>query len=1148
MLFQRAFQNVTANLWDRHKLRKPLAARSKPGRSLALEPLESRFALSSMGLVETPYAPTGGLDGKIVYVHGGHGYYADNLGDGDWFFQRPETFEMIEDLGNQDQMSYLVDYLFRAGATVVPLRPVGHQPNEVVLDNDDLGVSFRGAWSNSNASVYYGSVGDVSYRFATSSLTETAVARYQPNIPEAGYYPIYTFVTASANRAADQLYRVHHAGGETEVTVNHRRVGNGLVYLGTYYFEAGTEGYVEISNKSSQAGSAVIADMIRFGNGMGDMDRGGGVSGRTREDEMALYWTQWHATRSQGIPSNSYRISTDDFESRVSAAPLYAAYMNREADGDLSDRLFVSFHSNASGGSGTARGVEGLWNDGSGSNTATPNQFLLADLLAREINTDLIALNGTFEHNWASRANPTYGASFGEINNNRIGGEFDATIIETGYHDNQQDAEMLRDPRVRDALARSTYQGIVKYFRAVDGNTTPLSFAPSQVAGVWAASSTAGSVTLHWQPPVASGALGDSATGYRLFVSTNGYAFDGGTYVAGASATSHTFSGLDPLQTYYFQVVAENAGGASPGSQVVAAKPNDSEYRVLIVNAFDRLGRSQNPREAFGAAGNTIDRVRTQQSNSGDYAVVVAQAIQRQAKNLGIATASNERVADGSVNLADYDAVIWMAGEESTADQTFSPAEQTLVAQYIAAGGNVFASGSEIGWDLDAQNNGRSFFENVLRANYVADNANSYTATGTNFLAGLDLSFDNGQKFYDVNFPDVLGSSAGSAIIATYPDGRGAATYAAGTGGAGDVVVMGVPVESILSTAAQDEAIRRILVAFGLPTVVDVPTELTIDNGTGSPAFTTTGSWTSVTSSQAQGGSYLRASAGTSATATWQFELDQYGEVELFVRWLSTSSTASAARFTIDTGFGLEEVYANQATQGGEWVSLGRFAIAAGTRAVTLYATGATGGAHVIADAVRLTVSDSQSVFADSNQDNQVNLADYSVWRDQLGASTVRGSKADADGDGLVTAADYRWWKLQYGTTRPVQFANETSRSAFSAAAGDLSTTIQAAQENASAANEVLAEPTFASTPSAIKLPSDSAEKPHPRTSTGPQATRQVDDALLLLFRAPNSLTRADAVREDALNAVGRSGEFVSSHELSIVDEVFESLVRNSEN
>ena len=46
--------------------------------------------------------------------------------------------------------------------------------------------------------------------------------------------------------------------------------------------------------------------MIRFGNGMGDINRGGGISGRPREDEAGLYWVKWHVDRSQGIPHSEY--------------------------------------------------------------------------------------------------------------------------------------------------------------------------------------------------------------------------------------------------------------------------------------------------------------------------------------------------------------------------------------------------------------------------------------------------------------------------------------------------------------------------------------------------------------------------------------------------------------------------------------------------------------------------------------------------------------------------------------------------------------------------------------------------------------------------------------------------------------------------
>ena len=182
------------------------------------------------------------------------------------------------------------------------------------------------------------------------------------------------------------------------MTVNHRRVGNGPVYLGTYYFDEGREGWVDISNRSNSPDSVVVADMIRFGNGMGDIDRGGGVSGFSREEEAGLYWVMWHVKRAQGIAESDYRVTDIDRQATISLSPRYAAFMNRESDGRLKDRVFVSFHSNA--GSGKARGVLGLLNGNNDPTTATPNQLLLAKSLAQKVNDDMVAQNGQFEHDW----------------------------------------------------------------------------------------------------------------------------------------------------------------------------------------------------------------------------------------------------------------------------------------------------------------------------------------------------------------------------------------------------------------------------------------------------------------------------------------------------------------------------------------------------------------------------------------------------------------------------------------------------------------------------------------------------------------------------------------------------------------------------
>lgn len=842
---------------------------------LSLEVLEQRLPLSSVPLEGVGTQPSGGLDGKIVYVHGGHGITAANTGSGSWSFQRPLLLNMVEDLGNKDQMDFLVDYLFRAGATIAALRPIGHQPNEVVLDNDSPGVTFTGAWSNSSSTIYYGSAGDVPYRFATTSLTETATARYRPTITEAGYYPVYCWTRSGSDRATDHLYRVVHSGGATEVTIDHTRIGNGPVYLGTYYFEAGTAGYVEISNRSATAGDVVIADMIRFGNGVGDINRGGGVSGRDREDEAGLYWIQWHVDRSQGVPTSEYRADSTDSTATVGAAPRYAEYMNREAAGVLSDRVFVSFHSNA--GSGSNRGVLGLLNGNNTPSSATPNQFLLANTLARQVNDDLVAQNGQYEFNWFDRgATVTLDRSdieFGEINNGVINNEFDATIIETAFHDNASDAALMRDPKVRDAIARATYQGIVQYFRALDG-VTPATNAPGKVGDVRATTGGAGAVTLSWTAPASNTYNGGAATGYRVYTSLNGYGFDAGVDVANP-ATSVTFTNLDPTKTYYFRIVATNAGGESPLSELVAASPA-AGAKVLIVNGFDRLEKSLNPTQTVPGGG-LADRVRPRQSNAFDYAVQHAAAIKLARPDLAIETTSNQLIISGAVNLSDYAAVVWILGEESTDNDTFDAVEQTKVTNYLAAGGKLFLSGSEIGWDLDQSNNGRTFYNNSLKADYVSDDANTYLANGAagSIFAGVSLQFDNGsESTYDVTFPDVITPLGGATSVLTYGGAGGTAGIAhdGGVGGS-KLVMLAFPFETILDPADRTDVMTRVLNFFAI-----------------------------------------------------------------------------------------------------------------------------------------------NSPSADFNDDNIVDAADYTIWRDSLGTNVLAGTQGDADFNGAVNAADYAIWLAQFGT------------------------------------------------------------------------------------------------------------------------------------
>lgn len=994
--------------------------RSKPlsQRALRYEPLEPRLALSAAGLVDVGMQPDGNLSDKIFYINGGHGY-ADNSGTGNWTYGRGLTYGIVEDLGNQDQMTLFADYLFRAGATVVPMRPVGNQPLEVVMDNDDPGVTYTGSWNNSVSGTFFGSAGDVPYRYASTSATETAVARYTPNIPVAGFYPVYTWVHSGSDRA-EQLYRINHSGGSTEVTVNHRRVGDGMVYLGTYYFEAGTGDSVEISNRSDDADKVVIADMIRFGNGMGDTDRGGGVSGRPREDELSLYWIEWQVNHTQGI-SFDPTISTLDTDSNVNVVPRYAAFMNREAEGSLADRVLVSFHTNAAGG----RGVLGLYNGNNRASAKTPNQFLLANTLGSEVNDDLVSQAGLYEYDWFDAGNNVTldrsDIEFGEINNERINNEFDATIVEVAYHDDSKDAALLRDPKVRDAAARATYQGAVKYFNSLD-NTTSLTMLPGQVTEAWAETINSDSVRISWAVPAANSYNGDAPTGYRIYGSTNGYGFDGGTYVAGGDTTTFTLNGLSAAEgPYYFKVVAVNSGGEGKASEVVTAMLGESQPKILIVNGFDRLSRQQNPRQTV--SGGQAERVRPRLSNSYDYVVQVASAIRASAPKLIVDSASNEAVISGAIDLNDYEAVIWISGEESTADDTFNATEQTLVTNYLSAGGKFFVSGSEIGWDLDAQNNGRTFYNNQLRANYVADDAGTYNVLGTagSIFDGLSFSFDNGSKFYDVDYPDVIAPGGGSTVALNYSTGTTAGIVYDGGSGGSKVVVFGFPLETITDDLLRNQVLARVLDFFDFDLEFEDIDEI-LDNDDGPAVYNETGSWTTSASPGYEGKTYRFAVTGAAATATWTFQTPFAGQGEVFVQYYAASNRASSTVYHVDTGNGIETVSIDQKQNNFTWVSLGAFDFAVGMHTITLDAEASTGGSVVVADVVRITIpAPFTEPSADFDGDGNVDGRDFLAWQRGFGSSDASPAQGDANGDGHVDGSDLTVWQAQYASPVPVQ-------------------------------------------------------------------------------------------------------------------------------
>jgi len=79
-------------------------------------------------------------------------------------------------------------------------------------------------------------------------------------VESAGRYAVYARWTAHANRATDATYTVHHAGGQTPVTVNQQQHGGSWQPLGSFDFEPG-EARISLTD---QANGYVIADAIKL--------------------------------------------------------------------------------------------------------------------------------------------------------------------------------------------------------------------------------------------------------------------------------------------------------------------------------------------------------------------------------------------------------------------------------------------------------------------------------------------------------------------------------------------------------------------------------------------------------------------------------------------------------------------------------------------------------------------------------------------------------------------------------------------------------------------------------------------------------------------------------------------------------------------
>ena len=265
----------------------------------------------------------------------------------------------------------------------------------------------------------------------------------------------------------------------------------------------------------------------------------------------------------------------------------------------------------------------------------------------------------------------------------------------------------------------------------------------------------------------------------------------------------------------YFRLLAIDDAAIpnlSPFSDVYGASDVNPDNRILIVDGFDRFGGNGSWQLPW-------------------HDLVTAFGSALAANGYGFDSASNDAVLRGDIVLADYRAVFWLLGDEAADNETFSAAEQQLVEAFLAGGGKLFVSGSEIAWDLDpdsdsgvATESDEHFLNTALRVDYANNDAGVDSVLGVpaSIFAGLSIEF--GQTPYGEDSPDVIRPAGqGTQPCLLYDDAKIAAVQFTGPIGgttSAQIVFLAFPFETISGASDREAVMGRILNYFFTTTAV----------------------------------------------------------------------------------------------------------------------------------------------------------------------------------------------------------------------------------------------------------------------------------------------------------------------------------------
>lgn len=813
-----------------------------------------------------PFFVSHGLFDRHISVWASHGIYYDQK-KSRWKWQRPNLFCTTEDLFTQTiVVPYLIPMLENAGAVVYTPRERDWQKNEVIVDNDNkrgyVEDNGKEKWLDTEGkgfAFHTGTYRDGENPFVSGTARKVKAvkkgaeswASYQPTIPQAGRYAVYVSYQTLDNSIDDATYIVFHKGERTIFKVNQKMGGGTWVYLGTFDFDKGNsdDNRVVVTNLSENRG-IVTTDAVRFGGGMGNIQRGGAMSGMPRSIEGARYSAQW-----AGAPYSVYggRGGSDDYADDINTRSNMTNWLAGGSvyvptlDGlKVPIELSLAVHSDAGYANRTDSIIGSLaicttnFNDGrlnSGVSRMVSHDF--AEALLSGLQHDITAKYGK----WSRRY--LWDRNYSETRKPEV----PSAIIETMSHQNFGDMRYGLDPNFRFTMARSLYKTILRYVSK--GHERPFVVQPLPVNNLRVERTDNQMLRLTWLPVKDEQEPTAVPTAYNIYISENGGGFDNGRIVQGTSFVFEARRGV----VYKFRVTAVNRGGESFPSETLAAylSPDADAKDILVVDGFKRLSgpaivddntrlgfdldadmgvtlglaagwngrqqcfnRSRGGSEGPNALGYSGDELAGTfvMGNQQNASVCHVENIARSG-SYNVLSSSLEAFENDFVKPSHY-SVIDMAfgmqkddGHSLVHYKTFSSTLQKQVMAFIRGGGRMFVSGAYIGSDMQ-RGDERDFLSGVFKTSYGGSDCNQTNNT----VNGLGISFDlirhpNAVHYAATNVNVMRPANASSFCAMQYADGTDAAV--AYDGADYKCFVMGFPFECINSIKARQQVMKAVM-------------------------------------------------------------------------------------------------------------------------------------------------------------------------------------------------------------------------------------------------------------------------------------------------------------------------------------------------